>query len=135
MKRDNTRTVIDRKRLIKAVVFGVTAGLAVSLLVLLITAAVIVKSGRVPYPALVPAAIAAACIGAFSGGYTTARINRSFGLATGAFCGVIMYPVLLALGAAFGGSFDPLSLLRLLLMTVSGAVGGVLGVNKRRKRR
>ena len=132
MKRDNPKSGIDRKRLIRALITGVIVGTAVSVLILLLTAAVIVKSGRVPYAALAPAAIAAVCAGAFFGGYCCARINRSFGLAVGAVCGALMFPLILGLGAAFGGKIDLLSFLRCLLMILSAAAGGVLAVNHRR---
>lgn len=135
MKRENVRSELSPRKTIKAVLVGACVGLAAAAVLLLLTAVVIVKSGHVPYAAIVPAAIAVVCAGAFLGGYTAARIRKSKGLLLGAVGGVVLFLIFWAAGAAAGGISGVSTLLRLLLMTAAGAFGGVLGVNRRKKRR
>ena len=135
MKGEKGRNALSLRKTIRAVLAGGVAGLGVSTILLLLTAIVIVKSGRVPYAAIVPAAITVVCIGAFIGGYTAARIQKSKGLLLGAVGGVLLFLIFWAAGAAAGGVSGVSTLLRLLLMTAAGAFGGVLGVNRRIRRR
>ena len=125
----------DKKRAAVASVIGAVSGIAVTLLFLLLFAFVITKSRHIQYTLIAPMAIAAACIGAFVGGYITARINKSFGMLVGTICGALILMILLAVGAASGELPGMLSLLRGALMLISGAIGGILGVNRRRKRK
>ena len=68
--------------------------------------------------------------GAFSGSFFCGKHRRKKGLIEGIICGVLLYLALLVFGIVFTGSLAGLK--KLLLLVVSGAVGGVTGVNSKR---
>ncbi len=123
-----------RKKIISVVV-GAIVGIVAVLLIIVLFSFIIVKSESVNYYLLMPFGIAAACIGAFSGGFVSARISGSAGMLIGAVSGAFMFILLLGAGAVLGELPEAVSFLRLVLMVLSGAIGGVVGVNGKRKRR
>lgn len=68
--------------------------------------------------------------GGFCGGYICGRYRRRNGLAEGLICGLVMYGALSLLGIASGGGL--IGIKKLLLLSLSGAAGGVSGVNSKR---
>ena len=76
---------------------------------------------------------AACLIGSFSGAYLGGKYRRRRGIIEGALCGLLMYAVFSAAGLVLTGS--PAGIKKLLLLTVSGAAGGVCGVNSKRPKR
>ena len=88
----------------------------------------------IPQAAVTPMAVAAAAIGAFVGGFVAARIAKTRGILFGALCGLILYLLVMASGFAvlrdIRGTY---AVVKLALMVVSAAVGGILGVNFRRR--
>ena len=124
-------------RRIKAEIFRTVVGLIATLLMVSIISMIFVKMGIVPNTPVQkpPCAVAALCIGAFIGGYVTARIAKSMGLTLGAICGFALFVVILAIGSAVGGEIGIVTLMRFLLTVTAGAFGGVIGVNKRKRRK
>ncbi len=123
-----------RKKLL-SVAIGAICGIAAVLLIAALFSFIIVKSESVNYSLLIPFGIVAACIGTFGGGFISARISGSAGMLIGTVNGVLMFVLLLGAGAVIGEMPEAVSLLRLVLMVLSGAIGGVVGVNGKRKRR
>lgn len=77
----------------------------------------------------------ALCIGAYSGGYISSKRRRQNGLLTGIITGILIYCVILFVGLIFAKSSISFSFLAKLIMTlVCGAIGGIVGVNSRRKK-
>ncbi len=68
--------------------------------------------------------------GGFCGGYICGKYRRRKGLAEGILCGFAMFTVLSLLGIMSGSGI--LGIKKLLLLTLSGAAGGVSGVNSKR---
>ncbi len=127
--------MIDKKKAVVSVIIGTLCGLAAAAVVLMIFAFITVKMQTVNDAVFLPVVIAAACIGAFCGGYISARINRNAGLVTGAASAVLIFAVILCISAALGAIPQAAAALRLAAMVISGAIGGILGVNKKRKKR
>lgn len=73
---------------------------------------------------------AACASGSFTGAYLGGKYRRRKGLVRGTLCGLMMYTVFSAAGLILTGS--PSGIKKLLLLTVSGASGGVCGVNSKR---
>ena len=71
--------------------------------------------------------------GAYTGAYIYGKHRRRRGLFSGSLCGVIMYAVLSICGAVFTGV--PSDIKKLLLLTLTGAAGGVAGVNSKRPKK
>lgn len=136
MKSDKSRNSGTVAKAVKAVAVGTVVGFGICMLILLVITFMLVKIQNFPEALVVPVAISTACIGAFFGGYFSARVKKNNGLAMGAVCSLLMFVVLLLIGSAFlGDAFGIVSLLRMGVMLISGAIGGVLGVNKRRRRK
>ncbi len=71
--------------------------------------------------------------GAFSGAYTGGKHRRRHGLAEGIICGVVLYLVFSSVSLISTGALTDIK--KLLLLTVSGAAGGVSGVNSARPKK
>lgn len=69
-------------------------------------------------------------VGAFTSSFITGKHRRRRGLAEGALCGAMMYAVLMLCGLLTADSIPEIK--KLLLLVLSGAAGGVTGVNTRR---
>lgn len=101
---------------------------------LLLLAALLMNTADIPHSAVAPLAVCAAGFGAFAAGLTATLISRKRGLLTGAACGILLYLVLLLSGLVRDGGVDGVyALIKAAVLTVCGAVGGILGVNRKRR--
>lgn len=75
-------------------------------------------------------AVLSAAVGGFTAGCICGKYRRRYGLLGGIACGAVLYALLTAIGIAVLGA--PADIKRLLLLTVAGAAGGVVGVNSAR---
>ncbi len=121
-------------RFLVPVALGSAIGTAACFAMLLLMAA-IVASGTVPVSGISWLSMIAATIGAVVAGIASARLSGERGLLYGAASGLL----LLVLTTAVGWLLVPdgsgsLLWLRALLMLGGGALGGVLGVNMKRRR-
>lgn len=128
-KQNDSSTVY---RWVRPLLWGALTGAVVCLLLLLLMAAVL-AAGDVPKPAVTPLAVSAAVVGAAAGGFVSARLRGENGLICGALCGLILFLAVMVAGYSLlrqirGGY----ALLKLALMLAAGAVGGVIGVGRRR---
>ncbi len=112
-------------------------GLGVGLLVsfgLLVLAAAVVTAVDIPRSAVFPLAVAAVTAGAFVGGLITAALARRYGLLNGALCGLLLFLLIMLAGIArYAGVDGSRAAVKLAALVVAGSIGGVLGVNRRKK--
>lgn len=73
---------------------------------------------------------AACVIGSLAGSYLRGKLHRRRGLVSGFFCGLAMYCLFSAASLITAGVLTGVK--KLLLLTVTGCVGGVWGVNSKR---
>lgn len=129
--RQEESTVVSKW--VRPILTGTIIGAVCCLIILMLFAAVLAAQD-IPQMAVTPMAVAAAAIGAFIGGMVCARIARVRGLIFGAACGLVLYLVVMIAGFAMlkdiRGWF---ALVKLLIMTGCGAIGGVIGVNIRKR--
>lgn len=131
--RAQDRTPSFFHRWLRPVLVGVAVGL-IGCIGLLMLMALIVQSVDVPRAAILPLAIAAAAIGAFLAGLTAAAIAGQKGLLLGAVCGLVLWLLILLAGVArYEGVSGGSALIKLAALLLSGGIGGVLGVNMRRR--
>lgn len=79
--------------------------------------------------------IAALALGAYFGGYICAKKYRKNGLLRGVVCGFIVFIIVMIIGSLFAGSvIDLSSSSKLLIVVVTGGIGGAIGVNSKRRR-
>lgn len=122
-------------RWVRPVALSVLIG-AVSCALVLLLMSVLLTTRNVPQFAVDPMAIFALAVGGFVSGFCCARITRENGLAFGALCGLALTAlVLLASLAIKDNGFGIPALLKAAFIMLSAMLGGVLGVNAKRRRR
>lgn len=121
---------------LKAVVIGASAGALLLVLFLLVISGILVAAKSLPQNLLSPIVLVACGLSSFFAGYVCVRIARMRGMLYGILTGLLLFTVVFVEGVIAVN--EPLSfeaLVKGLLMTLCGAVGGIIGVNKRRKRK
>ncbi len=132
MNRQNEATVSVTRRVRPLLVGAAVA--AVTGIVLLLGLAALMAALALPQTASVPLALAVIALASGIGGFVTARLTRERGLWYGAGQGLLFFVVLAVVGiAASADVFGVGMLWRLALAVGLGALGGVLGVNLRRR--
>lgn len=120
-------------RIGRPVLWGVAVGGIVTTL-LLVLMAVVMTVRDIPQGIVTPLATAAAAIGGFVGGLTAARIAKRQGLLIGALCGALLYALIWVTGMGHAGELQAVSvLIKWAILIACGAVGGIVGVNMRRR--
>lgn len=121
------------RRWLRPVLVGEAVGL-IGCVGSLMLAALLVQTVDVPRAAILPLAIAAAAIGAFLAGLTAAAVSGQRGLLFGALCGLLMWLLILLAGVArYTGVGGSGTLIKLAALVLAGGIGGVLGVNMRKR--
>ena len=129
MKSRTTNTLIT---LLRPIGVGLCVGIVTATL-LLLGAAVALWKVDVPRGAIAPMAVTAAAIGSLIAGVVAALCAGKRGLVTGAVCGTVMALILLIVGLSrFGGADVGYAALKWAVMTLCGAIGGLIGVNRKR---
>ena len=122
------------KRIARPVVIGACVGAIACLLVLLVMAAVMAAQ-NIQKAAMTPMAIVAAAFGSFIGGIVAAKISGEKGLLYGAVAGLQLYVVVIIAGfSVLQDVRGATILIKLAVMVCSSAVGGIIGVNMKRRR-
>ena len=131
--RSHNQTPSFFSRWLRPALVGIAVGL-ISCIGLLMLAALAVQAVDVPRSAILPIAIAAAAVGAVLAGLTAAAIAKQAGLLLGAACGLTLFLLILLAGfARYAGVSGGNALLKLAVLVLAGGVGGVLGVNMRKR--
>jgi len=121
---DYLRTFLFSLLIALAVLFGLTALFS---LVLSAVALPLVVSDLMAVFVLI--------LAGFSGGYPAARSIRKNGLQVGLICGASLSVLLFLLSGVIFDTAGWQFITKMLIVTASAAIGGVLGVNSRRKYR
>lgn len=117
-------------RALKPYIKAVAVGLAVIAVVLGISAFIMSKI-ELSQGVEDTFSVLALGLGCLSSGFVAGKILRSGGLINGGKCGLLIFIVILIF-SLFSGSFTgTLFLTKLIICFVSGAIGGVIGVNSR----
>ena len=122
------------KKFVRSTIIGTVLSAVTIILMILIGSLLFLLSGKYPLEYLNYIMLGILGIGGFIGGYISARLNKSSGLLIGLITGLVIYLVILISG--LGTSFDTITMLtlfKLIVLTLAGAFGGILGVNKKEK--
>lgn len=123
-------------KLLRPVVFGAVAGAAVCMILLLVLSLVLVAAKHMPQSVLQPITVFIAAVGAFFAGYTAAKMSKERGLVYGASAGLFLFLLLFFAGLAVTKeSVSAFMLTKGLIMVLTGAIAGILSVNKKSKRK
>ncbi|HAH79455.1 MAG TPA: TIGR04086 family membrane protein [Ruminococcaceae bacterium] len=122
---------------VKAIVVGSVSGAALCAVVLALCALAFVSSSNLPHGFLSPFILAVSVLSAGFSGFVTARISRRRGLVYGAVAGLFLYLLFLVsgMGLSQNGTISQEAEVRLLVMVLSGGIGGFLAVNGKGRRK
>ncbi len=135
MKNDKSQQ-LTVKTMARAVIFGGLFGGIILILMLLLSAFIVLKMRTISQGIVFGASIISSCISSFFAGFISARILKERGMAVGALSSLLLFIIILITGTLFTADNVNLStLMRLAAMILSGAFGGVLGVNKKKRRK
>ncbi len=109
-------------------IFGV-----ICIFLILLAFSFLVERFNVPNPLLSIISVISISFGAFIGGYTAGFKKRKNGLTTGIVAGIITYILVMIIGALISNFTEFSFLTKLIIMIIFGAIGGVLGVNAKKK--
>ena len=115
----------------KPLIFGVFFGSLSCAVLLCLAAFLFAKSGNFPQNFIKPITIILAAVGAYIGGYISGKISHEKGMFYGIACGFFMF-ILFFIGG-FIVARDGVTMvtaIRFFAMLLSGAVGGIMGVNR-----
>ncbi len=129
-RRENSSAAM---RIVRPIVWGGGIG-AVVCFVLLLLSATAMASFQVPQAAVIPVAVAILAIASLCGGFVAARVARERGLLYGAACGLLLFLMTAIAGLGSEQTTQGVLLfLKLALAVGGGAVGGIFGVNMKRR--
>ncbi len=120
---------------LKATLFGAAIGTVVCAAFLLLFAFLFVAVKSIPQPMIQWLAILCAAFGALAAGYAATRIYGSKGLMFGTSAAMILFVMLTLIAFIISrDKFTYITLIRLIAMTLSGAIGGILAANKKKRK-
>ncbi len=121
---------INFAKLAKSSAVGAGIGMILSAIVMFIMAAIL-SIGNIPSMVIPPMAIFAIVFGGFCSGFSAAKLSAQKGLLCGAVSGVIFFLVAWSLGGLLNiGNFGYAALIKAVIIIISGAFGGIIGVNR-----
>lgn len=132
MKRRNKKSLLDIK-IVSDLLF-VLLGLAIMMLLMIIFSVIVTRTGII-YQLMVILAEISLCTGCFISGFCYALFKRKKGLFNGVINSIRIYAVIFIIGLI---AMDSISItlipLRFTGAVLSGAIGGIYGVNSKLKK-
>lgn len=125
---------LDRKLFVKSVVIGVFAAVASIAAMLCIICVILLTAGSLPYEYLSYIMLAVDAVGVLLGSYLSARIAGKNGLIVGlSTAAIVLISLLIAGFSAANETLSFITLLRIIIVLIAGAAGGIKGVNRKQK--
>lgn len=136
MKQGKSKREMDgAMKYVKPMLIGMVIGTVVITAVLMVLSLVL-SLKDVPQMLITPMVLAALGAGSFAGGLTVARLMREKGLLMGLLCGLLLFLLLWLFGLHVNeGAFGLLAAVKLGVALVFSALGGVIGVNAKKRRK
>lgn len=121
------------KRFIRPVTYGLLFGVGACML-LLVLMSVLITFRDIPQPAITLIATLTFVIGGFVSGFVSASFAREKGMLIGICCGICLFLILTIASLAFDDAgFGVAAVSKLAAVLFAAALGGVIGVNRRKK--
>lgn len=126
--------IMELNKSVKGIIIGGVSELVVCILLFVITAFALTKAGYIPDQFISTLTTILSAVSCFVGGFISARIVKKSGLAVGAITGFILLFIQL-ITSLITGDLSPtmLILIKAASLILSGAIGGIFGVNKKEK--
>lgn len=120
-------------RIVRPMAIGGAIGV-LSCVVLLLLAATVMASCQLPQSVIAPLAVVILAISTLLSGFTASRITRERGLLYGVGCGLLLFLITALAGLGVDGTVQGTMLfLKLAASLGCGAIGGIIGVNIKRR--
>ena len=121
--------------LVRASLIGCGCGVLLCCLLLLLAAAVLASLDQIPEAALQPIVLAAAVAGGFLAGFIGARILGHMGLIVGISGSFLLLLIIMGTSLLLpeGECLLPSAITKACAILISGALGGMVSVGKRKK--
>ena len=124
-----------QNKYLKPLIVGVLTAIIVTVGVILISALFFVIRDM-PKTAAMPIALVASGLGSFVGAVVAAKTMREQGIIIGGLTGFTVFALSLIISLfASDGPLTAFTVIKFIVMTLSGALGGILGVNSAAKRK
>lgn len=130
----DSKSDVGAKAAVLPIAIGVSLSFGICFLLLSIFAAILSK-GDFGESTLTAMSFTAQTLGALIGGFAAAKINKKNGLIMGVANGAIMFALLTVLSMILGGSLSVMTVIRLILLVLGSTLGGIMGVNIRKKQK
>lgn len=122
--------------IMRAVIIGSVTGAALCAVLLALFALAFVSAENIPQGFLSPFIIAVSVLCSFAAGLIAGKISKKRGLIYGALAGLVLFILFLISGLIVSQeAFTAVSGVRMLVMVISGAIGGLVSVSKKSKRK
>ncbi|MGN0441382.1 MAG: TIGR04086 family membrane protein [Acutalibacteraceae bacterium] len=125
---------MELNKSVKGIVIGGISELIVCILLFLITAFALTKAGYIPDNFISTLTTVLSALSSLIGGFIAGRLVKKSGLLTGAATGFILLLIQLIISLA-SGELSPsvIIIIKAAALILSGAIGGIFGVNKKEK--
>lgn len=133
---------IDRPRkveaagvtLIRALLYGAVFGILI-MLALTVLFSILMVSNDMSQSILVVLSGIACSLGAFSAGFAAAKKFKSRGFLIGALSALLIFLLILALGLILSNPITLNAAIKLILVVLFGSIGGIMGINIKKRRK
>lgn len=125
---------MELNKSVKGIIVGGISELVACILLFLITAFALTKAGYIPDNFISTLTTVLSALSSFIGGFIAGRLVKKSGLLTGAVTGFILLFVQLLI-SLISGELAPslMIIIKAAALILSGAIGGIVGVNKKEK--
>ncbi|WP_312642237.1 TIGR04086 family membrane protein [Hydrogenoanaerobacterium sp.] len=120
---------------LKPILTGTLVG-AVVITIILMVLSLLLSLQNIPQMLITPMVLLALAVGSLMGGNFAAKLVREKGLAVGLCCGVLLFLMLLLFGQGISDNgFGIMAAAKLAIALAFSAIGGVMGVNTKKRRK
>lgn len=120
---------------VRALVIGTVCGALLCGILLTLCSIGFVSAKHIPQGLLQPIVIAISVLSSFLAGYIAAKVSHEKGLLFGSLCGLILFLLFLIAGFVAQEEITMGLFTKLVIMVCSGAIGGLLSVSRKSKRK
>ncbi len=121
--------------MVRAIIVGAVVGALICALMLAVCSLAFVSAENIPHDFLPAFLLAVTIVSSFFAGFVTAKIAKQKGLLCGAAAGILLFLLFLISNVAMSQNGGGEIFMRLLLMVLSGGIGGLVAVNGKARRK
>lgn len=126
--------MLNKKLLVKSVVFGGLCGMLVSLIFMGLTAFVMLSSGLLPLEISKYVTVGILSVGCMFGSFIAVKINKSAALIVGSLTGLFMFMAVTVIGLCCSQeAMTAVTAVKLVCSLIFGCIGGFLGLMKKER--